>query len=178
MKNITAILGIFVSNIHVCMTLFNLLDMIAKLRCLGLRLLNRYIFLWPWVLAEIWADISYFLNWCVDICIWKNFEVRQPHFNATSSTVGVLCSSDAVIDGFGRRLSATDSICLMILLLQMHTMQPLNFDPDSSLPGQDGRHFADDIFKCIFLNENVWILVTISLKCVPKGPIDNNPALI
>ena len=24
-------------------------------------------------------------------------------------------------------------------------------------PRQNGRHFADDIFKCIFLNENVWI---------------------
>ena len=28
-----------------------------------------------------------------------------------------------------------------------------------------------DIFKCIFLNENVWISIKISLKFVPKGPI-------
>ena len=41
-----------------------------------------------------------------------------------------------------------------------------------------GRHFANDIFKCIFLNENVWIPVKISLKFVPKGPINNIPALI
>ena len=40
------------------------------------------------------------------------------------------------------------------------------------------RHFADDIFKCIFLNENVWIPVKISLKYVPKGPINNIPALV
>ena len=26
---------------------------------------------------------------------------------------------------------------------------------------------ADDIFKCIFLNENVWISIKISLKFVP-----------
>ena len=32
---------------------------------------------------------------------------------------------------------------------------------------------ADDIFKCIFMNENVRILIQISLKFVPKGPIDN-----
>ena len=41
---------------------------------------------------------------------------------------------------------------------------------------QNGRHFADDIFKCIFWNENVWIHVEhvkISLKFVPKGPISN-----
>ena len=37
---------------------------------------------------------------------------------------------------------------------------------------------ADDIFKCIFVNENHRILVEISLKFVPRGPIDNNPALI
>ena len=38
---------------------------------------------------------------------------------------------------------------------------------------QNGRHFPDDIFKCIFLNENVWITIKISLKFVPKGPISN-----
>ena len=45
-------------------------------------------------------------------------------------------------------------------------------------PRQNGRHFADDIFKYIFLNENVWILVKNSLKYVPKGPINNIPALV
>ena len=39
-------------------------------------------------------------------------------------------------------------------------------------PRQKGRHFADDILKCIFLNENVWIPIEISLKLVPKVPID------
>ena len=45
-------------------------------------------------------------------------------------------------------------------------------------PRQNGRHFADDIFKCIFLNENVWIPTKISMKFVPKGPINNIPALV
>ena len=36
-----------------------------------------------------------------------------------------------------------------------------------------GRHFADDIFKCIFLNENVWIPIKISMKFVPGGRINN-----
>ena len=45
-------------------------------------------------------------------------------------------------------------------------------------PRQQGRHFPDDIFKCIFLNENVWTSIQISLKFVPKGPIDNIPALV
>ena len=37
---------------------------------------------------------------------------------------------------------------------------------------------ADDICQCIFLNENYKIRVQISLKFVPDGPIDNNPALV
>ena len=45
-------------------------------------------------------------------------------------------------------------------------------------PKWNGRHFADDIFKCIFLNENVWISFKISMKFVPKGPINNIPALV
>ena len=43
---------------------------------------------------------------------------------------------------------------------------------------QNGRHFPDDIFKWIFLNENVWISINISLKFVPRGPINNIPALV
>ena len=38
-------------------------------------------------------------------------------------------------------------------------------------PRQDGRHFPDNIFKCIFLNENVSISIMISLKFVPKDLI-------
>ena len=45
-------------------------------------------------------------------------------------------------------------------------------------PRRNGRHFTDDIFKCIFLHENVWIPIWISLKFVPKGPINNIPALV
>ena len=45
-------------------------------------------------------------------------------------------------------------------------------------PRQNGSHFADDIFNGIFLNENVWIPIKFSLKFVPKGPINNIPALV
>ena len=42
---------------------------------------------------------------------------------------------------------------------------------------QNKRYFADDILKCIFFNENWWISITIWLKFVPDGPINNIPAL-
>ena len=44
-------------------------------------------------------------------------------------------------------------------------------------PGQNGRHLPY-IFERIFLDEKIRILIKISLKFVPKGPIDNNPALV
>ena len=43
---------------------------------------------------------------------------------------------------------------------------------------QNGHHFADDTLKCIFLNENVRILIKIPLKYDPKDPINNIPALV
>ena len=45
-------------------------------------------------------------------------------------------------------------------------------------PRQNGRHFPDDIFKCISLNENVWISIKISLNFIPRGPINNIPSLV
>ena len=36
----------------------------------------------------------------------------------------------------------------------------------------------DAIFQYIFLKENVWISIKISLKFVSKGPIKNIPALV
>ena len=45
-------------------------------------------------------------------------------------------------------------------------------------PRHKGRHFTDDVFKCIFFNENVWIALKISLKFVSKGPINNIPSSV
>ena len=45
-------------------------------------------------------------------------------------------------------------------------------------PRQNGRHFPDDILKCIFPKENVLISIKIPLNPIPKGPINNIPALV
>ena len=45
-------------------------------------------------------------------------------------------------------------------------------------PRQNGRHFADDVLKCIFFNENALISLKISLKFVPMVRINNIPALV
>ena len=46
---------------------------------------------------------------------------------------------------------------------------------NSSPPEQNGCHFADDVFKYIFVDEKS---SQILLKFVPEGPIDNNTALV
>ena len=53
-----------------------------------------------------------------------------------------------------------------------------NHSLDTLRPRQNGRHFADDSFKYIFLNENVSISIKISLRFDPKGPNNNIPAMV
>ena len=64
----------------------------------------------------------------------------------------------------------------MILLTETCITQPwwMNFSSSE----QYGRHFADDIFRCIFPNEKFCISIQISLKFVPESPFDSNPALV
>ena len=49
---------------------------------------------------------------------------------------------------------------------------------NSLRPRRNGRNFPDNTFKCFFLNENAWISIKSSLKFVPKGLINNIPALV
>ena len=56
--------------------------------------------------------------------------------------------------------------------------QEIHIALNSFIPGQNGRHFQDDISKCILFNDNVEISIEISLKFVLKGPINDIPALI
>ena len=67
------------------------------------------------------------------------------------------------------------STCMMSgFEAKRHTCQVFN----TFRPRQNGRHFADGIFKHIFLNENARISSQCSLKFVPKGPINNIPTLV
>ena len=42
---------------------------------------------------------------------------------------------------------------------------------------QHCRHFTDSVFKCIFFNENISILIQISLKFLSKGPVNKITSL-
>ena len=57
--------------------------------------------------------------------------------------------------------------------VKLSSVWPLNTFRSTKI----GCH-STDIFKCIFLNENVYISINISLKFVPNGPINNIPTLV
>ena len=66
------------------------------------------------------------------------------------------------------RTSCTTALMVQVMCTTINTLRPR----------QNGRYSPDNIFKYIFLNENVWIAIKISLKFVPKGPIYNIPVLV
>ena len=64
----------------------------------------------------------------------------------------------------------------ILLASELHTGIFLMLSP--LRPRWNRWHFADDIFKFISWNEYILRLIKISLKFIPKGPINNIPALV
>ena len=67
---------------------------------------------------------------------------------------------------------------VLIMFLWCENVASLTLVFNTLRPRQYCRHFADGTFKRIFMNENVWILIMISLKLVPKVRINNIPGLV
>ena len=74
--------------------------------------------------------------------------------------------------------SSASALLIYIKPLICNALKLHLFSINTLRPRQNGRHFADNIFKYISLNENVWIPNKISLKFVPRGPINNIPELV
>ena len=71
---------------------------------------------------------------------------------------------------------ASESNCFCFVFII--TVSAPDLALDTLRPRQNGRLFAHNIFQRMFFNQNVWISITISLKFVPKGPINNIPTLV
>ena len=56
-----------------------------------------------------------------------------------------------------------NAVCQMSTISAFCIKDGLNSFP----PGQNGRHFAEDLLRCIFVNEKFCILIKMSLKFVP-----------
>ena len=73
---------------------------------------------------------------------------------------------------------ASETITFLLPVQRIFIILSVGVMPTSLRPKQNCRNFLDDIFKCIFLNDSVWISIAISLKFVPKVPINNIPAIV
>ena len=104
---------------------------------------------------DLWQQNNFHLDWtCVWFCIPKF--IRTWFLNA--SNIAWKKWMENVLPSFK-------------LLIWYRT---INLFP----PGQNGQHLIYDIFKYIFMNENYCILIRVSLKFVPEGPIENTSALV
>ena len=116
------------------------------------------------------------------------FNSKFFHMCSTCLMHHLLCSLLIIKSNFGRSCIGNISY-LKSLMINVHPCDILISPPppppnithdifNSSPPGQNGRHFADDIFKRLFLDGNIWILNTISLKYVPWDARNNMSALV
>ena len=115
--------------------------------------------LWLWEKANIWILI-----------IWNP---RWRHDVVTISTLLALCSLKT------QRTNHVKISCYFVVGLNKLLPTMLSCGRVNTLrPRWNEQHFADDIFKHIFVNENIWILIKKSLQFVPKGPNNNIRTLV
>ena len=109
-----------------------------------------------------------------------------PHFVPTNLAIRILVHVKCwLASAF---LCSLRSICKIKIIILLRTSHPIKRwfiltwegtgEVNTLRPRQIGRQFADDTFKRIFLNENIRILIDISLKFVPKCPINNISTLV
>ena len=110
---------------------------------------------------------------CLIICYMVSFSgliknCVDPRCRCTKSVIYNLICTDFFI---------VNVSCINMRLARGYQRRTVHTYLNTLWSRQNRRHFADDIFKCIFLNENVWISINTSLKFVRKGPTNHIPAL-
>ena len=142
--------------------------------CILLNLLSNFLLnyrLWLSVGIHFWRNISCSENSLVpprqQAVIWTNVDTflwwNMEYLGYNDVRVPVLVTNRATT---------------MWVILASLTYKTVQGYIKSLRLRQNGRQFLDNIFKCIFLNENILILIKISLKFMLKRPINNIPALV
>ena len=124
-------------------------------------------------------------------CIWKNQEANLgPDLCHFKLSLGhndliifrvLICSAENVRHSgvsLWNKWSINEGVWTYLSLMGENVSTADMFHVNILRPRQNGHRFADDTFKCIFLNKHVWISIKISLKFVPEGSINNIPAPI
>ena len=136
------------------------------------------IVLTHWTVDKILFMVLWFLNilcskviiLCPD-CTWFNgkiWHILQFHGLVTSVPMTKHINHLGFILLLGHILACGS----VILKWSGFTQLPNQLTINQLRPDQNGQHFADNIFKWIFLNENYCIFMQILRNFAPKGPID------
>ena len=114
--------------------------------------------------TTLWrTQLCYLVRRILSSTLWRS----QLCYLVRSILSSIFC--DRSLSAILRLILATDLKCVLLCYHSCPSLTDLR-------PRQNGRLFADDIFKGIFLNENFWLLN--KLKYVPKGLINNMAALV
>ena len=100
----------------------------------------------------------------VESCFIQRWKCRSSWFDSNESVLMFLESESLVWCGNG--WNSWQPVIRHNWISWEKALGPFNqlkLTLNTLRPRQNGRHFSDDIFKWIFLNENVWISITISL---------------
>ena len=122
--------------------------------CLNKRLSKQ---LWGWLFETPSYSLQHHCNCRKDSCHGTGIRIRTIHMKQSDDHLRFIMGNPYT----------NKTVCLS----ECRSINSLR-------PRLIRRPFTDDNFKCIFLNENEWILPRISLKFVPKIRINNIPALI
>ena len=106
-------------------------------------------------------------TWCQIICNHHDDEGQSVHFKKARHGTDASYNASKYIG----QSTTPDQPCQ--LMVRTRSKEILDIDVETKWPP-----FPDDIFKGIFVNENVWIWLKISLKFVSKLRIDNITALV
>ena len=112
---------------------------------------------------------------------WHIYGLVQERRNSIANALELLLScTNPMISNFSVCILPTLYVRCKVsvgIVISMYESQ-INWWLNPLRPRQNGRHFTDDIFKRIFVNENARISIKFSLKFVSKSPINNIPALV
>ena len=150
--------------------------------CFGLNVLRTHI-LWIMFLVSLcrgYLHGEWILEWKNELVVWENHEYSNINENVSLSCINFDAERRFLLAMNPKTIWSTWQISWIYL----EHVQRYGVSRDVVIyfitfkPKQNVRHFADDIFKCIFLNENIWNSINISLNFVHQGQINNILALV
>ena len=130
-------------------------------------------------MINLWLKIFDMVSWSTESSILM-MSIKQMHASDTLKTsVKWTKSNTAAPKLINITILYKHHLITHILLKYVASWHRVAQQSFNSLrPRQNERHFADDIFHYISLIENIWISIKMWLKFVPRGPINNIPALV